>query len=200
MSKGRGWRRAAILTLALMLAAIVPAGASAGNSDGKHCIAPWGADLNEEWGISEAIVWVFCTEVGTGEDWRVAAGWGVAPSFKKVPKGFEPTGATPLEDFMAKFVGTKIVTDPGTAQERTTIFTDPSGLMVTLFDDGGAGINSVTMGTLDPLSTGRHVVESYWTMNAMHCDGGGRSIADNCLVAGDNFGFSVEIEVTPNQG
>lgn len=195
MSKVRGPRRAAIVTLSLMLAAVVPAGASAGNSEGTHCIAPWGGDLNVEWGITEAIVWVFCTEVGTGEDWRVAAGWGVAPSFKKVPKGFEPTGATPLEDFMVKFVGSKVVTDPGTAQERTTIFTGLSGLTVTVFDDGGAGINSVTMGTLDPLSVGSHVVESYWTMSAMHCDGGGKSIEANCLVAGDNFGYSVEIEV-----
>ena len=56
MSRGRGWRRAAILTLSLILTAVVPAGASAGNSEGNHCIAPWGGDLNEEWGISEAIV------------------------------------------------------------------------------------------------------------------------------------------------
>ena len=198
MTMNRGLHRAAFLTIALLVAVVAPAGTSAGNSDGTHCIAPWGSDLNEEWGISEAIVWIFCTEIGTGEDWRVAGIWGVNSAFKRVPKGFVPAGATPLDDFLAKFVGTKVVVDPGTAQERTTFFTDPDGLWVTAFEDGGFAINIVTMGTLDPLSAGRHFMESYTVMSAMHCDGGGRSIEANCLVAGDNPNFSAEIEVRPN--
>ena len=53
--------------------------------------------------------------------------------------------------------------------------------------------------TLEPLSVGRHLVESYWTMRAMHCDGFGRSIESNCLAAGDSLALSVEIEVTAGQ-
>lgn len=195
MSRHRRLHRLTALALLLMVVFALPTTTSAGNSDGHHCIAPWGADLNEEWGLSEAIVWAFCTEVGAGQDWRVAAGWGVNATFKKVPKEFVPAGATPLQDFLAKFVAYKVVVDPGTTKERVYTFTDPTDLMINV-SDGGAGINGVTMGTLDPLSIGAHFVQAYWVMSAMHCDGGGRSIDINCLVAGDTYAFDTEFEVT----
>jgi hypothetical protein len=198
MSRHRALARVVALALTLTVAVAVPTTAAAGNSDGNHCIAPWGADLNEEWGVSEAIVWAFCTEVGAGQDWRVAAGWGVSTTFKKVPKGFVPAGETPLEDFLAKFVAYKVVIDPGTTKERVYTFTDPAGLLISVSDDG-AGINGVTMGTLDPLSIGTHFVASYWVMSAMHCDGGGRSIEFNCLAAGDAYAFATEFDVTSGQ-
>lgn len=195
MTRRLGLRRTLLIAVALA-AAGVPAPVSAGTPDGNHCIAPWGADLNEEWGISETIVWWFCSEIGAGQSWRVAAGWGMNETFKKVPKDFVPAGETPLEDFIAKFVGVRVVVDPGTTHERSYRFTDTSKLQVTP-DDGFVGVNLVTMGALEPLSVGTHVVEAYWTMSANHCDGGGRDVEVNCLAAGDTLAFAGEATVSP---
>jgi len=196
-SRNRGLRRATMLVLALVVATMIPAGASAGDRDGDRCIFPDGGDLNEAWGVSESIVWFFCDEVGAGQDWRVAEGWGMNETFEELPDGFVPAGATPLDDFLAKFVGVKVVVDPGTPQERIYRFTDVSLLTVMKDDDGSPipVVNGVTMGTLRPLRVGEHVVESYWTMSAMHCDG--FPIPDGgCLAAGDNLAFATAFEVT----
>jgi len=191
MHKGHGLRRATVLALALLITAVVPAGTSAGNSEGNHCIFPGGTDFNEVWGVSEAIVWFNCTTVGAGQDWRVGQGWGMEATFKKVPKGFVPAGATPLDDFLAKFVGVKYVVDPGTARERVYRFTDVSRLLV----GPGAAVNGVTMGTMNALSVGSHAVEAYWTMSATHCDG---FVKGGCLPAGDSLAFASTFEVTPS--
>jgi hypothetical protein len=56
----------------------------------------------------------------------------------------------------------------------------------------------VTLGTLKPLSVGDHVVESYLSFSAMHCDGFGDVVADNCLPAGETlFLPTVSFTVTP---
>lgn len=191
MSRRLGLRRAMIVTLALIVAASVPATASAGTADGNHCRLPDGTDFNELWGVTEAIVWFPCLEIGSGQDWRVAGLWGVNATFKKVPKEFVPAGATPLDDYLAKFEGVKIVVDPGTSSERTYRFTDTSRLIVqeTSF---GASVNVVAMGVLAPLSVGTHVVESFMMLRGMHCDGFSR----DCIGPGDVLHFSGEVTVT----
>jgi hypothetical protein len=108
-------------------------------------------------GVPEAVVAPFCTEIGSGQRWRVSQGWVMGLTFKKVPKGFEPAGATPLEDFIAKFIGVKLVVDPGTAQEQTYVFTNADDVGM-IAENGFDVVNTVTMGTLEPLSVGRHVV------------------------------------------
>lgn len=195
MSKHPQWHRWIALALAVLAMAIVPSTASAAK-EGNHCITPTGTDVNERWEVTEAIVAPFCTEIGSGQRWRVLQGWFMALTFKKVPRDFEPAGATPLEDFIAKFIGVKYVVDPGTAQEQTYIFTNVGDLGVIPEIDGGAVVNPVTMGTLEPLSVGWHVVKSYFSMSAMHCDGFGRVIGQNCLPAGDTLYDDFAFEVT----
>lgn len=85
----------------------------------------------------------------------------------------------------------KYVVDPGTSAERTYVYTNVADLFV-----DGTRVNGVTMGTLAPLSVGGHVVDAYWTMTAMHCDGFSRLIDVSCLLAGDNLALSLEFEVT----
>jgi hypothetical protein len=169
----------------------------------NHCIAPDGADLNVIYGVSAQIVTGFCSQVELGERW-VAPGapWSMNDTFKLVPRDFVPAGATPLDDFRAKFQGVKFVIDPGTAQEKTVVFSNTDDLFI------GSGsqfpgtpenwdvVSPVTMGTLSPLPAGPHVVDVYWLFSAMHCDGLGKKITSNCLTAGEypyNIGRTFEV-------
>ena len=195
MSKHPKLRRGIVVALALLVMSLVPSGASAGTKEGGHCLSPSGLDLNEFYGVTETIVAPFCTQVGTGESWRVWQAWSMGSTFKKVPKGFVPAGSTPLEDFVAKFIGVKYVVDPGTPQVKTYSFTNVGDVLV-LTGARSVLVNPVTLGTLEPLSVGGHVVDSYWSMSALHCDGVGRVLEDNCLPAGDTFYLHVAFEVT----
>jgi hypothetical protein len=184
-----GLRRSLAVALALLVAAAVPATGSASTSDGTHCVFPDGTDFNEIWGVTEAVVWFNCTTIGAGEDWRVANTWGMKNKFQAKPKGFEPAGDTPLADFLAKFVGVKVVVDAGTPGEQVYVFTDTAQLLV-----NDNAVNAVTMGVMPPLPVGQHVVDAYWTMSAMHCDGFPKP-KGGCLPAGDSLGFSTGFEV-----
>jgi hypothetical protein len=48
--------------------------------------------------------------------------WFMNRGFEAVSEGFVPAGATPLEDFVAKFTGVRYVVDPGSKRERTYAF------------------------------------------------------------------------------
>ena len=170
-------------------------GAASPNTKGEHCLAPDGTDLNELYGVSETIVAAFCPQVRTGEQWTTTTRWFVAHSYGPVPPGFVPApGATPVDDFLAKFVGVKYVIDPGTRQEQTYLFPNSDKLFIR--DLGSSTLfNPITLGTLHPLSAGQHVIEIYWRFSALHCDGIGASLADNCLQAGETLFNRVTFDV-----
>jgi hypothetical protein len=176
-------------------------GAASPNTKGEHCITPSGVDLNERYGVSETIVAAFCDQLRTGEHWTTTSLWFVAESYGPVPPEFElaPGATTPLEDFLAKFVGVRYVIDPGTRQEQTYVFPTSDKLWtgVLEFDVGLflPAVNPITLSRLYPLSKGQHVIERYWRMSALHCDGLGDSLADNCLPEGDTFFGSVTFDV-----
>jgi hypothetical protein len=161
----------------------------------NHCISPFGVDLNVRYGVSAAIVAPFCPEIGTGLAWSVTGLWTVNTTFAKVPRGFVSAGATPADDFRAKFLQVRYVVDAGTAQQKQYVFSNSSDLYVATID-GAVLINTVTLGTMNPLAVGPHVVDRYWSFSAMHCDGLGRKIDENCLPAGEFLDGSVVFEVT----
>jgi hypothetical protein len=118
-------------------------------------------------------------------------------SFEAVPEEFVPAGATPLEDFRAKFVAVKYIIDPGTSQERTRIYPTSDRLWMGTIE----GLPAVWPGTLSiakPLSVGQHRVEVYWVFSAMHCDGLDGVIEENCIGPGE-IGYAPPrvFEVTP---
>jgi len=191
----RRFRRGVIVTVGLLVTSLSlgASGSSAAPDTVTPCITPSGIDLNERYGVSEAIVAPFCTEVASGRRWRVSTPWFMSPSFDAVPDGFEPAGETPIEDFIAKFIGVKYVVDPGTSQERTYAFGNVDDL--SLIDDVLA--NPITLGRLGPSSVGDHVVDSYLMFSAMHCDGLAASLEENCLPAGEVYYSSVQFTVTP---
>jgi len=71
MSEHRWWlRRGVVVALGVLVACLGPGASesSAGPTTVKHCITPTAVDLNERYGVSEAIVAPFCTEVTPGHN------------------------------------------------------------------------------------------------------------------------------------
>jgi hypothetical protein len=184
-----------ILILVLVAATLMPQPARASEN---HCILPDGTDLNALYGISAQIVNPFCNQVDSGEHWTIAGpAWFMNTSFEVVPVGFVPAGATPLEDFLAKFVAIKHVIDPGTLQERTYIYPVSNDLWIGTIE-GFPGVWPGTLSIARPLSVGDHVVEVYWIFSAMHCDGFGDVVEFFCLGPGEvEFIPPRPFEVTP---
>jgi hypothetical protein len=190
----------------VVIAATVVIGASWSSSVGagqperrtgaEPCLSPTGVDLNERWGVSWRVIAPFCTDALTGEHWSTTTLWSMSTSFDAVPDGFVPAGDSPLEDFLAKFGGVKYVVDPGTNQQRTYVFDDLDQLAVVDID-GLPSVNTVTMAALHPLSAGEHVVQTFWMFDAMHCDGIGAVVAENCFPAGETLFHQVTIAVSP---
>ena len=165
----------------------------------NHCITPLGTDLNLLYGISTQFVTPFCTQVDSGETWTTPGGtpWIVNTSFAAIPEGFVPAGATPLEDFLAKFTSAKVVVDPGTSEEKTYIFPKSNKLWMGTFI-GLPAVQTATLTILKPLSVGMHTVQLYWVFSAMHCDGFGNVIQDNCLGPGEvAYGPLITFQVMP---
>ena len=165
----------------------------------NHCITPLGSDLNIRYGISTQIVTPFCTQVDSGETWTTPGGapWAMNTSFVTVPEGFIAAGTTPLEDFLAKFTAAKVVVDVGTSEEKTYVF--PKSDKLWMGNLGGfPAVQTATLTILKPLSVGQHTVQLYWVFSAMHCDGFGNVVQDNCLGPGEvAYGPLITFQVTP---
>jgi hypothetical protein len=166
------------------------------NPEANQCIMPNGGDLNELYGIPEQIITPFCTQADAGQHWTVAVAWLMATSFERVPAGFEPAANTPLGDFLAKFVALKYVVDPGTSQQQTFVFPKSVKLWTGVLD-GLPAINTLTLGSLHPLSIGQHVIEVYWVFNGLHCDGLTADREQNCIPAGETLFREIVFEVRP---
>jgi hypothetical protein len=194
----RRLRHGVLVTLGVLVATLGlgVSGAPAGPKAVKPCISPTEVDLNERWGISDAIVAPFCTKVNSGRRWVPSNAWFMNAAFDSVPEEFVPAGATPLEDFVAKFIGVKYVVDPGTSKEKTYVFPNDDSLGIVNIP-GTDIVNPITLGSLKPLSVGDHVVDSYLVFGAMHCDGFGDVVDENCLPAGETLYQSVAFKVTP---
>jgi hypothetical protein len=191
--------------LIVMIAAPSASDAIAANDrqrNANHCVVSSGVDLNGLFDVPEQIVTgttPSCSEVGSGERWRPSAiPWFLNQSFEVVPDGFVPAGATPLEDFVAKFAGVRYVVDPGTRRERTYAFADVDDLWTGTFA-GTPLVSPITLAVLKPLPVGDHEVETYWRFSATHCDGFGNATGPqgNCFPAGETQLPTIQFRVTP---
>jgi hypothetical protein len=166
-----------------------------------HCGSPGsGIDLNEFFDVDYAIL-PYCDEVAAGDRWVPTGGWFMNKTFAVVPDGFEPAGATPLEDFLAKFRGVEIVVDAGTPQEQTHFIERNDRLwigehpLVPGFDFAVA----IPMGSIQPLSVGHHTASVTWMFDGLHCDGLGDDVEANCTPGGEFFFFTVPFAVSPSR-
>jgi hypothetical protein len=187
-----------VLVFVIASTALIPRPAQASDPVENHCIAPNGTDLNVLYGISKQIVTPFCNQVDSGEQWTTAGAlWFMSTSFEAVPDGFVPAGATPLEDFLAKFVAIKYVVDPGTLQEQTYVYPTGDRLWIGTVEPGFPAVWPGTLSKLMPLSVGEHFVQVYWVFSAMHCDGFAAVIQENCLGPGEVAYAAPRFNVTP---
>jgi hypothetical protein len=167
--------------------------------EAEHCLNPAGGDLNEFYGISDQIVAPFCPVANAGQSWIATSRWFVMEEFEAFPDGFEPAGDTPLEDFIAKFLGVTYVIDAGTKFEQSVFFPN-NGTLFTTLEVGDCRfcvlVSPNTLGSLHPLSIGLHTVDLYWSFGALHCDGGG-DINENCLAPGEHLFQTATFDVVP---
>jgi hypothetical protein len=169
------------------------------NGSIPHCISPSGLDLNAFYGVTEQVAATFCPAIRTGRPWRPASRWDSAvnyDAYDELPIGFEPVAARPQEDFIAKFQAVTYVIDPGTRQEKTVTFPKSASLFMVQQDDLDV-TSPITLGVLQPLSVGDHAVDVHWQLSAMHCDGFGDTIGENCLAAGDYLYGRWDFRVMP---
>jgi len=189
-------RVAAIIAVVLALLAGSIGGAPMASAKPKigHCVSPRGTDINELYGQPGPIVVPFCLEIDGRGRWTVTALWETAPEFGPVPAGFVPAGATPLDDFVAKFAGLRYVVDAFSSHPKSFTFTNVGDLFAEVVN-GIPIANTITLGTLNPLPEGEHTVAVYWTMSALHCDGIADSVTDNCIPAGESLFEAFAFEV-----
>jgi hypothetical protein len=176
--------------------------ASAESSRVPHCIAPAGrdvpagTDLNVLFGETAVIAsnYYGCSTVPAGSTWTVITGFYFAKSWQQVPSGYVPSGATPLQDFVSKFVGMRITVDQGTPNEFSTLFRSGPNLWtgnLSGYDPyiGDYGqydwAQPMTIMAMRPLSAGRHTVTKSVIMSAQQCDGNDSDPALSCLPAGE---------------
>ena len=148
-----------VLVVVIASIALTSQPAQASHTVENHCISPSsGVDLNVLFGVTKQIVTPFCNQVDSGEGWTAAGpAWLMSTSFDIAPDGFVPAGITPLEDFIAKFVGIRYVIDPGTRQEKVLFYPNNDNLWTGTI----AGLPAVWPGTLSklpPLSIGEHFI------------------------------------------
>jgi len=178
------------ITTGLAVALVVGAlGTTAAATDGPrtgHCVAPNGVDINANLDLSVAVVAPFCPEIKAGDWWVPAWFWTHAKTYEQVPDGFVPTSATPLKDFVAKFVAIRYVVDQGTKQEFTVEFANGPSLWTDqhpLNPDIDLA-SPMTLGAIRPLRVGPHTVTTFWIFRDVHCDGFSSEFDESCVPAG----------------
>ncbi|MFJ3309916.1 hypothetical protein ACIPSA_44340 [Streptomyces sp. NPDC086549] len=190
----RGALASAVMTA--LLTAVGAAPAQATPPTANACVFE-GVNLNEFLGVRERLIGPPpCREAFVGEKWvRTFPSWGTAPSAVGAvyPPGYVPSRPNPMDDFVSKFQGVRIVQDIGTRQEWSAVF-GPKTLRRFSTQDGLI-FASFASGVLRPLSAGTHTTTVFMRLKAEHCDGLGTDPALNCLPAGE-FQYTGDTPVT----
>lgn len=183
---------------ALTTTMLTPDPAEARPPDTTHCVSPSGVDLNVIYDVPGRIVSGFCDYAFAGERFSPATGWFMSPAWDLTPPGFNPTGATPVEEFVARLDAVRFVIDAGTRQEKSVTF--PSGPNLAVITGGPFVVaNIVTLGRIGPLSVGNHTIDTYLILDGPTCDGLGDVFADNCLPAGTTWFDGYGVTVSPHR-
>ncbi|MGW1554818.1 hypothetical protein [Streptomyces sp. NPDC002346] len=155
----------------------------------EHACVFEGVNLNEFLGVTQRLIGPPpCREAFVGEQWvRTFPSWGTAPSAQGTvyPAGYTPARPAPMDDFISKFRGVRIVNDIGTRQERSFTFGPEVVRRITLDSETGILFASFATPPLHPLSAGGHTTTVFMHLSAEHCDGLGTNPDENCLPGGE---------------
>ena len=178
-----------IAACSFVLASTTASVALAGSTRTAHCVSPSGVDINANLHLDAAVVAPFCPPVKAGDRWVPAQFYTAARTWEQMPDGYVPAGATPLEDFVAKFVAIRYVVDEGTPYQFTVEFANGPRLYTGVhpLDPDIALATPMTLGAIRPLSVGTHTVHSFWIMSAMQCDGWSAVVAESCFPGAGPF-------------
>jgi hypothetical protein len=172
------------------------AGPVAADIGPNQCIDIDGTNLNDLYHTNDAFLSpdAGCNTAYMGSKLRPVAHWGTALTYEIAPPDYEPLGATPAEDFVAKVESMRFVVDSGSPDEATFLV-DAADLFVDtaiLFDT----IELVRVhARLPGLHLGQHFIEVYGTLSADHWDGLGLEDS-NHLPGGEFFWSFIEVVVT----
>ena len=153
----------------------------------EPCVSPTGLTLKQQYGYSVAVVSSTCTQIPVGQRWAVSVPWIVASSFEQKPSGFATDYATPLDDVRGKLAAIEYTVDAGSAYQSNRSFPGDNKLWTGQHPSapGQQAINTVGLGSLDPLPLGTHTAEVSWKLSAPHCDGFSADQGTSCLPQGD---------------
>jgi len=151
---------AALISAVLITAAAVMSPQAAAKwAPAEPCASSNGLSLKQQYGYSVAVVTSNCTEIPVGERWAVSVPWILASMYEQKPAGFVTDHATPLDDFRGKLKAIEYTVDAGTAYQTNRSFPGDNKLWTGQLPSapGQQAINTVGLGSLDPLPLGTHV-------------------------------------------
>ena len=153
----------------------------------EPCVSPDGLTLTQRYGYSASVVSSDCTQIPVGDNWAVSIPWIVASSFEQRPSGFTTDHATPLDDFRKKLQSIEYTVDAGTAQQANRSFPGDNKIWTGQLPSAPhqQAINTVGLGSIDPLPLGTHTVEVSWKLSGPHCDGFTADQGTSCLPQGE---------------
>lgn len=149
----------------------------------EPCVSPSGVPLNQQYGYSASVVTSACTQIPVGDNWAVSIPWVMAPSFEQKPPGFTTDLATPVDDFRKKLKSIEYTVDAGSAYQSNRSFPGDNKIWTGQLPSapGQQAINTVGLGSIDPLPIGTHTVDVSWNLSAPHCDGFTADQGASCL-------------------
>ena len=170
-------------------AVILSPSAAAKWAAAEPCVSSSGLTLKQQYGYSVAVVTSNCTEVPVGEKWAPSVPWIMNSRFEQRPSGFTTDFATPLADFRGKLRSIEYVVDAGSAYQSNRSFPGDNKIWAGELPTapGLPALNTVGLGSLDPLPVGTHTVDVSWNLSAPHCDGFTADQGTSCLPQGETL-------------
>jgi hypothetical protein len=197
------WLWPALLSTVLLSATAVMLSPSAVAkwSGTEPCVSASGMTLKQQYGYSVAVITSNCTEVPAGQRWAASVPWIMDSRFEQKPSGFATDFGTPLDDFRGKLASIEYLVDAGSAYQSNRSFPGDNNLWVGQLPTapGLPAINTVSLGSLDPLPIGTHTVDVSWKLSAPHCDGFTSDQGSSCLPQGDTLVKRITFKVVDPQ-
>lgn len=186
-ARKRAWRTAvAVLTIAGTMAVGSPS-AFADSPRVTTCLRPDGTSVQQFAGLSVSVVLPFypgCDTIKSGATWTTGFGWYATKSWEGIPAGYVPVGSAPIQDFVSHLVSARILVDAGTPEEFSVVWPNSPALL--LYADAQYDYASgITLGTIRPLSVGRHTLQRFITLSGVTCDGTSADPNLSCAPGGE---------------
>lgn len=181
---------ALVSATALTVAALVMSPQAAAKwAPAEPCVSSNGLTLKQQYGYSVAVITSDCTQIPVGQKWAVSVPWIVASSLEQKPSGFATDFATSLDDFRGKLQSIEYTVDAGSAYQANRSFPGDNKLWTGQLPSapGQQAVNTVGLGSLDPLPIGTHTVQVTWNLTGPHCDGFVADQGTSCLPQGQTL-------------